>query len=47
MVVGIPNPNEAVLWELVDHESRILEHTPELMTWKASETGLVEPISTI
>jgi hypothetical protein len=40
VVVGArPTEKEKTLWIIEATKSRILEHTPELMTWEASDKG--------
>ena len=40
VVVGArPTEKEKTLWIIEGTKSRILEHTPELMTWEASDKG--------
>jgi predicted naringenin-chalcone synthase len=40
VVVGArPTEKEKTLWIVEGTKSRILEHTPELMTWEASDKG--------
>jgi predicted naringenin-chalcone synthase len=40
-----PKENEKTLWEVEDTASLILEHTPELMTWEASDHGFLMKLS--
>lgn len=40
LVVGVrPTEKERTLWVIENTTSRILEHTPTLMTWEASDHG--------
>lgn len=41
LIVGVqPTENERILWVIEHAASRILEHTPTLMTWEASDHGI-------
>ncbi|ELR10887.1 uncharacterized protein ACA1_144880 [Acanthamoeba castellanii str. Neff] len=46
VVVGArPTEKEKTLWIIEGTKSRILEHTPELMTWEASDKGFLMKLS--
>lgn len=46
LVVGTnPTENEKVLWTIEGSASRIVEHTPSLMTWEASDHGFLMKLS--
>ncbi|KAL6048174.1 Type III polyketide synthase [Balamuthia mandrillaris] len=43
--VGSVHDKEKALWHIEDTASFILEHTPDLMTWEASDVGFIMKLS--